>query len=490
MRIRLWMLALLSIVPVMVFGGSPAGFDNYFIDRTLRIDVYHMGDAKEEFISLDRVYLEGIWAGSRTYLQDDYGVGRYLAQVRDPASGQLLYSYGYDTYFGEYRTTPSAQGGVKRTFQESVLIPCPKQKVRLDISVHEKGNALRSIFSQEIDPADMMVVRESPLNGVKVYKLVTSGDPHVKVDLAILAEGYTAAEEPKVKKDLARVVQVFFSHEPYKTYRDRFNVYGVFLPSAESGCDEPGHGAFKNTVLGTTFDSLGSERYLLTEENRRMRDLTAHVPCDKVMIMVNHKRYGGGGIYNLYCTFTTDNQWFPYLMLHEFGHHFACLADEYYTSSTAYNEFYPPGVEPVEPNITALLDPANLKWKDLDTPGIAIPTPWEKEGFDKMDLAYQKVRQELNEQIAKMKRAHAPAAEVAAVEEKAERLSLESARQVDEYLKKSKYWGQVGAFKGAGYASEGLYRPMLDCLMFSKGDKPFCKVCEAAVIRMIRRLSE
>lgn len=465
-------------------------FDTCFLDRTLRIDYYHTGDAKEEFISLDHVYLQGIWAGSRTHLLDDAGPGRYTARVHDAVSDAVIFSRSYDTYFGEYKSTNEALQGVKRTYQESVLIPCPKQKIRLEILVRDRANALVPIFSQAIDPGDITVNRESLAQGVKVFDLVRSGDPHVKVDLAILAEGYTAAEEKKLQRDLARAVDVFFKFEPYRTRKNQFNVTGVFLPSQQSGCDEPSHGSYKNTALGATFDSLGSERYLLTEENRRMRDIAAHVPYDALLIMVNHKRYGGGGIYNLFCVFTSDNQWFSYLLLHEFGHSFAGLADEYYTSSTAYNEFYPAGIEPMEPNITALLNPPLVKWQDLLTPGVSVPTPWEKEEFDKMDLAYQKIRREINEQIARMKREGAPAAEVAKVEERSEKLSKEQAGQVDEYLRKSRFWNQVGVFQGAGYASEGLYRSMADCLMFTKGAKPFCRVCQRAVEEVIGRYGE
>jgi len=178
------------------------------------------------------------------------------------------------------------------------------------------------------------------------------------------------------------------------------------------------------------------------------------------------------------------------LFLHEFGHSFAGLADEYYTSSVAYNDFYPRGVEPTEPNITALLDSENLKWKEYVSEGISIPTPWEKEAFDKMDLAYQKIRTEINDKIAEMKRKNAPLDEIAKKEEESERLSREHAEKVDAYLAQSGFRGEVGAFEGAGYSSEGLYPPMLDCLMFTKGDKPFCKVCERAGMRIIRFYSE
>jgi hypothetical protein len=315
--------------------------------------------------------------------------------------------------------------------------------------------------------------------------LVKNGDPHTKVDLVILGEGYTIKEENKFKSDLNKFVKIHFSHEPYKSLKKSFNIYGVLKPSEESGVDEPDHGSFKNTTLNCTFNSLGSERYLLTEDNKTMRDIATHVPYDAVYIMVNHKRYGGGGIYNLYCTFTTDNQWYAYLFLHEFGHSFAGLADEYYTSDVAYNDFYPKGIEPVEPNITALLDPPNLKWKNLVSPGIEIPTPWEKAGYDTADYAYQKIRRELNKKIAELKRTGGDKKEIALLEAKSEKVSRERADEADAYIMKSKYWGKVGAFEGAGYSAKGLYRSMLDCLMFSKGNKPFCKVCEQAVIKVI-----
>jgi hypothetical protein len=205
--------------------------------------------------------------------------------------------------------------------------------------------------------------------------------------------------------------------------------------------------------------------------------------------MVNHKRYGGGGIYNLFCTFTADNQWCEYLFLHEFGHSFAGLADEYYTSDVAYNDFYPRGVEPVEPNITALVN-NELKWKNDSTPGIEVPTPWEKANYDSLDLVWQAKRRELNKRIAELKRTNSPADEIRDTEEKYNRLDKEHNNETNAYLEKSKFYNKVGAFEGAGYASKGLFRPMLDCIMFSKGTKPFCKVCEQRIKEVILHYSE
>jgi hypothetical protein len=485
MRRFLTIVALAALTAGCARAQKGPAFDDWFVDKTMRVDYFHAGNSVEEMVALDQVFDQGIWAGSRTHLVDPFNLGRYLVKVYDAASGTLIYSKGFDSYFGEYKTSDPALQGVRRTYHESALIPYPRKPVRFTVEAKDRQNAYKALFSQVIDPAATTVIRERLVPGVKVFEVVKSGEPRRKVDIAIVAEGYTAEEEGKLKADLDRFADVFFKLEPYKSHRDKFNLYGVFKPSPESGCDEPSHGSFKATALGATFDSLGSERYLLTEDNKSLRDIAAHVPYDALYIMVNHKRYGGGGIYNLYCTFTTDNQWYEYLFLHEFGHSFAGLADEYYTSEVAYNEFYPRGVEPAEPNITALLEPGQLKWKNLASPGVEIPTRWEKADFDAMDNAYQKIRGEINAKIAKMKRDGAAASEVARVEEESERLSREHADKVDVFLRASKYWGKVGAFEGAGYAAEGLYRSQLDCLMFTKGTKPFCKVCEAAVVRTI-----
>ena len=477
-------------IPGLLLAQTSLNFDDYFVDKTMRIDYFHIGDSKEEWITLDQIYEQGIWAGSKRNLADNFDNGRHYVKIYDSSSGRLIFSKGFDSYFGEYKTTSQALKGIKRTYHETVLIPYPKKKISFTLEVRNRENILKTLFSQEIKPSSIDIIKEKLDRRVKVFEILKNGDSPEKVDIALVAEGYTSEEKGKLKADLKRFAELFFDHEPYKTYRDRFNIYGVFKPSEESGCDEPRSGIFKNTALNATFNSLGSERYLLTEDNKSLRDIASHVPYDALFIMINHKRYGGGGIYNLFCTFTVENQWYEYLFIHEFGHSFAGLADEYYTSSVAYNEFYPRGIEPKEPNITALLDPKNLKWKDFVTPGIEIPTPWEKEDFDKMDLAYQKIRREINEKIAKMKREGAPKAEVEKVEQESELLSREHAKKVDDYLLKSRFRDKVGAFEGAGYSAQGLYRPMLDCIMFTKGKKSFCKVCEQAIICVIKHYSE
>ena len=402
-------LSLFIFLFMINISNAQINYDDYFIDRTMRIDYFHIGDAKDEMITLDKIYQYGIWAGSIKNLIDDFNNGKYYYKIYDAASGNLIYSKGFDSYFGEYQTGAEANKGIKRTYSESAIIPYPKNKIKLVVEKRNEKNLLKKIFETEIDPDDISIIREPILdNSVKIYKSVINGDPHLKVDVVILSEGYTSKEREKFKSDLDRFTKIFFSQEPYKSYKNNFNIYGVFKPSEESGSDEPRAGIYKNTVLSSTFNSLGSERYLLTEDNKTMRDMAAHVPYDAIYIMVNHKRYGGGGIYNFFCTFTSDNQWSSYIFLHEFGHSFAGLADEYYTSDVAYNDFYPKGIEPVEPNITALLNPPKVKWESLITQGIQIPTPWEKAEYDSSDLKWQSERRELNNKIAELKRKKAP----------------------------------------------------------------------------------
>lgn len=475
---------------VLFFGSHLVGqtqpdFEQYFIDKTMRIDYHHIGDATNEKISLDKIYEQGVWAGSVHHLIDTYNQGRYYIKIYDAQSNRLIYSRGFDSIFGEYKTTNAAALKISRTYHESALIPYPKNEIIFIIESRGVQNELMEIFRQKIQPDDVNIIRESPDEDIRIYEQHISGDPHEKADVVFVAEGYTVKEEKKVKRDLKKFSEILFKYEPYKTHVNDFNMYGVFKPSDESGVDEPTHGSFKNTTVNASFNSLNSPRYLLTEDNKALRDVAGAVPYDAIFVMVNHNRYGGGGIYNLYCTFTTDNQWYEYLFMHEFGHSFAGLADEYYTSSTSYNDFYPRGIEPTEPNITALLNPNELKWEELATPGIEIPTPWNKAEFDSMDMAYQDIRQKLNDKISRLKRQGADASKIQQLEEKSETLSREHAEKADEFLQTSPYAGKVGAFEGAGYSSEGLYRPMLDCIMFTKGAKPFCEVCQKGIERVI-----
>ncbi len=465
-------------------------FQRYFADSTLRIDYYHIGDSDEEIITLDQFYLQPVWAGAEKKLIDPFDNGNYYIKIFDQSGKTLLYSKGFNSYFGEYRATSQAKKGIKRTFHETALIPFTREPVLFKFYSRDKENNLQPVFEQTIDPASLSINSENRAAGAKTYSLHKSGDAHKCVDIAILAEGYTLEDSLKLKKDFRRYTNILLNKPPFSEFKNKINIYGVFKPSQEQNCDEPTRDIYRNTTLNCTFNSMGSPRYLLTEDNRTLHDLASAVPYDALIIMVNQDRYGGGGIYNFFMVFTTDNVLSENVFIHEFGHSFAGLADEYYSSGNAYDEFYPPGTEPTEPNITRLFNPPEVKWQELVENSVPVPTPWRKEEFDRIQTDYLKKRREFNEEIARLSRAGAPSEKIAAKKKEADALSVKIEKTLDKLIQTEKYSGKVGAFEGAGYVSKGMYRPMLDCVMFRNGDRPFCKVCARRIEEVIRQLCD
>lgn len=462
--------ALLAIVLLAVapaFGQEsppPSAFDADFTGETMRVALYQVGDAREELVTLHQVYRDGPWAGPQSPLLDPFGYGRYAATLLDAATRRPIYSRGFDSMFGEYRTTGPALEGKKRVFERALRLPWPRRPAVLEIGRRNHRNELETIFSTTVDPSDYHLIKEAPGAGDWVYEAVKNGEPRNQVDLVFVGEGYTAADRDKFKADVDRVAGWLFSYEPYKRLQGRFNVTGVLRPSPERAMDEPRQRVFRKTTLNASFNAFDTDRYMLVEENHAVREIAAQVPYDTIVILVNSARYGGGGIYEDYCVTTVDHARSRAVFIHEFGHSFAGLADEYYASDVAYNDFYPKGVEPLEPNITALLDPANLKWKDQVTPGVPIPTPYGKEEREALQAGLRKARQ---------------AGDEAAVTSLTARLAALDAR----------FQGvrdAVGAFEGAGYASKGLYRPAWYCLMIASPKDEFCPVCQGAIERMIR----
>ncbi len=458
------------------FSQTPPDFDAYFIDATMRVDYFMTGDAHEEVITVDRIYRQSIWAGNPNTLLDPFNNGKYYVKIYDVASNRCIFSRGFANIFAEYQTTDPAHKGEKRTYHNSVLVPYPKKSILLVFESRNKKNMLIPIFSRTVDPDDVAIIREETGAGVRVYEALKNGDPHEKVDVVLLAEGYRANEYDAFKEDVEKFLRAFFDIEPYSSRKGSFNIHGLFVASQQSGVDQPRENIYRSTALNASFNALNLPRYLLTDDNKSMRDIASRVPYDAIVIMANSERYGGGGIYNFYAMSTVDNRLSVNVFVHEFGHSFAGLADEYYSSAVVYNDFYPRGVEPTEPNITALLDPENIKWKEYVTPGIEIPTDWGKEKVEEL----QKQRGEL---MSKMRSGELAGESLEQLREKMTALNAEIENVQTEY--RSELAGKVGAFEGAGYASEGLYRPELNCLMFSNQQQQYCKVCRAAIIRMI-----
>lgn len=471
------------IAAASVFAES---FDADFEDATLRVDFYQYGNKADEEMALDRLIRQGLWAGPVEHLIDPHSYGTYVARVFDPKDNRTLFETSFDSYFGEYRTTGPAGDGVVRIYHESVLVPFPRRPVRISLRNRNTGDEDRVLLEFAVDPAAIEIAGDAPAPGVTIVEGHVSGAPHNRLDIAFVGEGYTREETGVFGSDVERFTELLLSQEPYASLSDSINIRGVLLPSEDSGVDEPTKGFWRSTAIGGSFYSFGSPRYLLTESNRALRDIAANIPYDTLVIMVNHDRYGGGGLYNRFCTFTAHGPFAGYLLTHEFGHSFGGLADEYYTSSTAYDDFYPQDEEPISPNITALLDPTALKWADLVTPGSDLPTPWDKTAYDEADLAYQADRRVLNRKIADAARSGATAGEIDALQRAEDQHALNRVAAVDAFMEASGQLGVVGAFEGGGYVSEGLYRPAIDCLMFTRGVKPLCPVCRRAVEARIR----
>jgi hypothetical protein len=444
---------------------SPAAF----AVETMRLDFFHTGNAAQELFSVEQVVIEPLpWPGNPRRPVDESNLGKYLFEVRDQKTNRLLYSRGFASIYGEWETTDEAKTA-NRTFQESLRFPAPAAPVQILLKKRAAHNLFREIWSTKIDPRDIFISRAKTVAPARLIEIEKNGDPETKVDLLILGDGYTAAEAGKFERDARRLVGILFQTSPFKERRRDFNVWGLCPPAAESGISRPSTGVHRDSPLGTTYDAFGSERYVLTFDNRALRRTAAFAPYDFVEILVNNRTYGGGGIFNLYSTVAADSQWAPYVFVHEFGHHFAGLADEYYTSPVAYA---PAGerVEPWEPNVTALLDPKNLKWRDLVSTDTPLPTPWEKEAFEKYSREIQARRRNIRSQ--------------GRPEQEMDALFSEELAQEKVMFAREKYADRVGAFEGANYEAKGFYRPQVDCLMFTRTDT-FCAVCRRAIDRVV-----
>lgn len=437
--------------------------------RTMRVDYGHTGDASGETFGLDRVVVEPLsWPGDAAKALDRSNLGKYFFEVDDKATGKALYSRGFASIFGEWETTDEARS-LRRTFAESLRFPEPDRPVRIHLKKRDAANAFQDVWAFDLDPRDPSIDRAAPVSPGAVLALQKSGDPSDKVDFLILGDGYTADERPKFEKDARRLMDMLFAQSPFKEHRTDFNVWAVCPPAAESGISRPSTGIHRHSPLGATYDAFGSERYILTFNNKAWREAASFAPYEFVEILVNGQTYGGGGIFNLFSTVAADNAYSSYVFVHEFGHHFAGLADEYYTSDVAVTNS-PSRPEPWEPNVTA--NPRHPKWATLLTAGTPLPTPWKKAEFESFSHAIQKERRAI-------RAANKPESEMDAL------FAREKAFE-SKLLGTDAHSSQVGTFEGANYESRGYYRSQEDCIMFTRDSVPFCAACRSAIEKVIR----
>ena len=436
---------------------------------TVRADYQHSGNALADQYALERVVIEPLpWPGDPAQALDHTDRGQNRVEVVDAKTGDLLYSRGFSTIFGEWRTTDEATR-MNRGFDESVRFPKPAKPVKVRILKRDERNQFSVVWTVDIDTDAIDVVRKQPAAPAAPIPIRVSGPSPDKVDLLVMGDGYTAADMGKFEADARRLADYLFTVSPFKERAKDFNVWGMAVPTERSGVSRPSTGVHNASALGTRYDIFGSERYVLTLDNRALRDIAQHAPYEFIEILVNNDTYGGGGIFGQFSTAAAGNDWANYLFVHEFGHHFAGLADEYYTSPVAYAPASG-RAEPWEPNVTALRDPAKLKWKHLVKPGTPLPTAWPKARYEEASRAYQKRR-------AALRAANRPESEMSA-------LFREDLDRTKELFSSAPHRHAVGAFEGANYEANGYYRSEMQCLMFDRSES-FCKVCNAGITEII-----
>jgi hypothetical protein len=405
---------------------SSQTFEQFFDAGVMRIDLVFSGTADETSYALSGVKKERFYGGPLSNLIDAFDYGDHKFVVKDMNSGAVIFSKTYCTLFREWQTTEESNQ-IRRAYPHVLRFPWPKAEVMVEVHDRDRAGAFVKSWSGTFDPASIYTDPGNPFMFESV-DLEINGSTADMVDILFLAEGYTAEEIDKFLEDARRSAGYIFSEEPFKSNRQKFNVRAVKSASADSGTDIPGQGVWKNTVMNSSFYTFGVERYMTTMDFKSVSDVAACAPYDQIYILVNTDKYGGGGIYNHYSISAADNLQSRAVVIHEFGHAFGGLADEYYTSAVAYSDYFPLDVEPWAPNLTTLVDFPS-KWKQMIAEGVPVPTPAE--------TAYEE---------------------------------------------------KVGVYEGGGYVAKGVYRPMIDCRMHTN-DAAFCPVCSAALKKMMAQVT-
>ena len=403
-------------------------FTAFFEEKSLRMDYLFTGDATTQEISLDKLSSWEGWAGRKHRLGELPLEGNGQVEVSDEATGQIIYRTSFSSLFSEWLSTDEAQT-TRRSFEATFLVPYPKQPAKVKVSLLNARHEVMSAMTHRVDPKDILIHAMGQRITPHKY-LLKSGNPDRCVDVAICAEGYTADEMELFYKDAQVACDALFDHEPFKSMKSRFNVVAVASPSLDSGVSVPRLGEWKQTAFGSHFSTFYSDRYLTTLQVKSIHDALAGIDYEHIIILANTDEYGGGGIYNSYTLTTAHHPMFRPVVVHEFGHSFGGLADEYFYDNDVMTDTYPLDIEPWEQNITTQVN-FDSKWKDMLPKGTPNPTPVNQ---------------------------------------------------------KEKY--PVGVFEGGGYSAKGIYRPAYNCRMRTNENPEFCPVCQRALRRLIEFYTE
>lgn len=398
-------------------------FEDFFDDKTLRIDYNFAGDVNRQEISVDQLNVSPHWYGKRQRLAELPVEGNGQITVRSHRTGEVIYRHSFSTLFQEWLSYPEAQT-VRKSFENVFLVPMPKDTVDITLDLRNNRREVMATLTHQVVPTDILIRRIGEKNVTPYVTIQQAKDSLHCIHIAYMAEGYQAHEMSTFINDVHVAMEALFEHEPFKSMRDRFHIVAVKSPSQESGTSEPGKGIWKNTALHSHFDTFYSSRYLTTLHLKDMHDWLAGIPYEHIIVLVNSDRYGGGGVLNSYNLSTTHHSKYRPVVVHEFGHSFCGLGDEY-----AYEveevPMYPKDIEPWEPNLTTLVDFPS-KWQDMLDKKTPVPTPLTE-----------------------------------------------------------KYKDKVGVYQGGGYNVRDVYRPYQDCRMRTNEHPVFCPVCQRALTQLI-----
>jgi len=421
---------------VLCFCGLPfiaqaQHFDQFFIDKTLRINYTHSGYLKEEMLAIDHFTAGGHWNGTRSYLIEPHGYGDILIEVMDSISQKIIFSRSYNCLFAEYRTTE--RGETETTsMEEAINIPFPKQTIQIRFTSYDRKRNPTVLTTSYFNPNTTKVVEMT--SNYKTLNLHIGNTPDKAIDILFIPDGYAKGDAKLFKKDMKQFASYIMNCSPYKEMKKCVNIRAIEGFSEESGITQPQNNIYKNTLLNCTFNSLDLDRYLTCPNVWNMHDVADDAPYDVIVVICNTEKYGGAGFYNFYCTVYNHGEYPDYVIVHELGHLIGGLADEYYTSTVTVQDYYPAGVEPVEPNITTLVN-FDSKWKDMLPEGTPIPT----------------------EPV---------------------------------FYKESKEYDRLGVYEGGGYVSKGVFRPSVHCTMNGISYNDFCPVCRKALGEVLEYYSK
>jgi hypothetical protein len=404
-------------------------FADHFADKTLRVDYIFNGNASGQAICLDGVSALPTWAGRKHHLAELPLQGNGQIVMRNAASGKTIYTTSFSSLFQEWLETDEARN-VTKGFENTFLLPYPLQPVEIEIILLDPRRNVRASMKHIVHPNDVLIEQKGNSHITPHKYLLHNDSPEKCIDVAILAEGYTLQEMQTFYEDADIACKSIFDHEPFKSMKKRFNVVAVASPSTDSGVSVPRLNEWKHTAFGSHFSTFYSDRYLTTSRVKAIHDALAGIPYEHIIILANTEEYGGGGIYNSYTLTTAHHPMFRPVVVHEFGHSFGGLADEYFYDNDVMTDTYPLDIEPWEQNISTQVDFA-AKWKDMLSENTPVPTPAEvSENYP------------------------------------------------------------TGVYEGGGYSAKGIFRPAENCRMRTNEYPAFCPVCQRALRRIIEFYTE